>query len=595
MFQFKKVAGIAAIHGLMLVGAATAWAGRGDFDPHYGHGGQLSVGPSVFLGLPDDRLIVGEFTGEGFRIRMVDSVGRNVPEFGDGGAVLIDSSAAARKFQPQAAALATNGEMIFLGSLSNSGTQVLLRLDEDAQPVSTFGNGGDGFVELSVSSTARKMVIDPDGRIVLAEGSTDPENNCVGIARLQRLLADGQHDADFGGDGLIEIPDLTLCSDTPAFGARADGGVIVGDGLAIVAVDTAGDLDSSFGIGGRLAMTEIDGARGLLLPDGGLLVVGSTTSTGPSDTTFQKFDRNGQPDLNFGFGTGAATADLGTEFLGMPSSRESLDQLVLEPDGRHVYARLHLTVSGGNGYGRLLCSGIARLSIDGTPDASFGRNGFTCLNMSFALFSVQREGAPLFFAGHEGYEGTIHRLLPDNSPSPGLLRIVSTSSTIDESAEAATVAIERFAGHDVAVSVNYSTADRSSCHRQFYCSWDSASAVSDYAPNSGRLDWSSGDDTQRTITIRILDDDIPEDREIFGLDASEPGGGALLMTASASVFIADDDVASSNSPPPASGGGGASTWATLLALLTLLLIHGRKARYADELMHCHSLRCGNRS
>ena len=33
MFQFKQVAGMIAIHALMLLGAATAWAGRGDIDP----------------------------------------------------------------------------------------------------------------------------------------------------------------------------------------------------------------------------------------------------------------------------------------------------------------------------------------------------------------------------------------------------------------------------------------------------------------------------------------------------------------------------------------------------------------------------------
>ena len=43
MFQFKQIAGMIAIHALMLLGAATAWAGRGDIDPNYGEGGRLAV------------------------------------------------------------------------------------------------------------------------------------------------------------------------------------------------------------------------------------------------------------------------------------------------------------------------------------------------------------------------------------------------------------------------------------------------------------------------------------------------------------------------------------------------------------------------
>ena len=119
--------------------------------------------------------------------------------------------------------------------------------------------------------------------------------------------------------GLIEIPNLDLCNGAAVFGARADGGVIVGDGHTIVAVDAAGDIDPTFGVDGRLAVSELAWARGLLLPDGGLLIFGSSDEAASSnDTVFLKFDRNGQPDLDFGAGTGSVTVDLGAELLGEP-------------------------------------------------------------------------------------------------------------------------------------------------------------------------------------------------------------------------------------------------------------------------------------
>jgi len=104
-------------------------------------------------------------TNGGSRVRMVDSTGQNVPSFGDGGIVLIDSLAAARSFLREAAALGPNGDMIFVGSQSATQVRGFLRLDKDGQPVLSYGDRGDGFVEPAVT-TAQVMafVVDPDGK-----------------------------------------------------------------------------------------------------------------------------------------------------------------------------------------------------------------------------------------------------------------------------------------------------------------------------------------------------------------------------------------------------------------------------------------------
>ncbi|MET0168405.1 MAG: Calx-beta domain-containing protein, partial [Vicinamibacterales bacterium] len=249
------------------------------------------------------------------------------------------------------------------------------------------------------------------------------------------------------------------------------------------------------------------------------------------------------------------------------------------PDGEHIVAQVSISRADGSN----VCNGIARLTIDGTPDAGFGRNGLTCLNHGLALFAVQSDGAPLF-----GYEVSIFRLLPDNSPSPGFLQVVATGSAVSESQGTVTVAIERFAGSDGAASLDYATAYRPPYSSRYPYPYrvDSATAGSDYAATSGRLDWASGDDSPRTVTVRILDDDIHELRERFGVDFSGPGGGAQLIDASATFSITDDDEASSTPPPTDptdprdSGGGGSVSWATQLALLTLLFIRRRRVQHA---------------
>jgi MYXO-CTERM domain-containing protein len=394
---------------------------------------------------------------------------------------------------------------------------------------------------------------------------------------------------------VVEIPDLDVyCDNAAVLAARAGGGNLVGGGRSIVAIDAAGDIDTTYGAEGRLVVAERAWARGLPLPDGGLLIVASRDeSASQNDTEFLKFDRNGQPDFEFGSGTGSVTVDFGTLFLGEPLAREYIHQLILDPDGKHVVAQLSISRAEGS----LACGGIARLTIDGAPDAGFGRNGMACLNFDTTVIAVQGDGAPLLsqpnrhfesFVAAVGVVNATYRLLPDNRPSPGILRVLASTSfqsaLVGESEGTAAVSVERVAGRDGAVSINYSTANRAACHRYYYCSGDSATAESDYVAASGQLDWGSGDDGQRTVTVRILDDSIHEYTEIFGIDFSEPAGGALLISAGTRFFIADDDVAdddggSSTPPPPdEEGGGGSVSWATPLALLTLLLMRRRRDR-----------------
>jgi uncharacterized delta-60 repeat protein len=572
---------LAASLGLASFCIATAWAGRGDIDPNYGASGGLTVGSSTVLALPGDRLVIGEKTEWGFRVRMVDAAGQYDPDFGEGGVVLIDSSDTAGVFQPEAAAFAPNGDLIFVGKQLDTASREILRLDSDGQPVISFGNREDGFVETALAAgQAMAFAIDPDGKIVLAEVTWISDYSCSSTAQLQRLLANGQPDTDFGGNGIIEIPNLDICNGVPVFGVRSDGSIIVGgDGHTITAVDAAGHIDQTFGVDGRLNVNELAWARVLLLPDGGLLISGSSDeAASANDIVLLKFDRTGQPDLDFGAGTGSVTVDVGADILGEPSALESVEQLALDPDGEHVVALMNIVHADGN----IACSGIARLSIDGMPDAQFGRNGLTCLNFGFNLTAVQVDGAPLFF---EGYNGAIHRLLPDNSPSPGLLRVVPAGISISESDRTATVTIERVAGRDGAVSANYATGYRPPSSGvgpdgDIYINAYSASAGVDYMATSGRLDWASGDDGQRTVTVRILNDRTREVPEWFGVNLSEPVGGVQLIAADSTIRIVDDGDESTVTPPPRTGGGGSVSWATLLPLLTLLLIRRRRDGHA---------------
>jgi hypothetical protein len=362
---------------------------------------------------------------------------------------------------------------------------------------------------------------------------------------------------------------------------RSDGSIVIGSGREIVSIDDTGAVDATFGDSGQLSAGVRNCCTGYLLPDGRLLLLGSVEAgDGSTDTILKKFDRSGEPDASFGAGTGSVTMDLANEFTGVPGSDGFMEKLLPSPDGSGF--AVQLSASAVDNFQR--CYGIARLTSAGQPDASFGDDGLTCLSYgsySFNLVAIQQDGAPIFTVVEPG-SGAIsgYRLLVDATPSPGLITFVSSRSANEMAGATTAVTVARLAGRDGAVSVDFTTAPRPGCHRFYICNVDSATAGSDYTSTSGRLDWADGDDGSRSVSVSILDDDLVENREVFGVDFAEPGGGAQLIAANATVSISHNDVAVTDPPPPPPpplqpGGSGSVSWATALALLGLLLLRRR--------------------
>jgi uncharacterized delta-60 repeat protein len=605
MFRFKQVARMVAFSALMLLGAATAQAGRGDVDPNYGMGGKVELGSGGLLKLPDDRLIIVEPANEGeFKVRVVDGDGRDDPTFGDGGYVTISTPAATPSFLPDAAALGPNGEFLIEGTLWATGQarffETILRLDAAGQLDTSFGGQGDGFYTLTDTpieyspnwkTTVAAFGVDPSGRIVIARHGWTPEETCGGPMIVQRLLANGESDTEFGTAGEMELPALDLCLGAALFGVRSDSSIVVGDGRNIAAVDATGAIDVGFGVDGYLSGVPT-WTRGYVLPDGSLLIFGpGDESADAAADVLIKFKRDGQADTTYGSGTGSAIVDFGEAFTRIPDTHGLVESLLIARDGLHLYGSLRILRTDGS----IVCRGIARLSIDGAPDNEFGRHGLTCLDygsVPFGLVSVQTDGAPLFLL--DGYN-VLYRLLPDSKPSPGILTIVRgppTWSWANESEGKINVGVMRVAGRDGAVSIHYGTSQTQISPRDYYYrepyGLRNATADADYVTTSGRLDWASGEDGERAVTVTILDDRVSEsEKEVLKLEMSQVQGGALLIGSATLVGIRDDDVASNPTPAvnptPAgsgSGGGGSMSWVTLLALLTLLLIHRRRVRRA---------------
>jgi ribosomal protein L35AE/L33A len=116
-------------------------------------------------------------------------------------------------------------------------------------------------------------------------------------------------------------------------------------------------------------------------------------------------------------------------------------------------------------------------------------------------------------------------------PKPGTLQFSMAKYSADEDVRLLTIAVNRINGTDGAVSVEFATTD------------GSATAGKDYIGiSSVPLSWSDGDNSDRTLSITILNDSDYEDDETFNLTLSNPTGGAIIGDPGiAEATIIDDE------------------------------------------------------
>jgi len=156
----------------------------------------------------------------------------------------------------------------------------------------------------------------------------------------------------------------------------------------------------------------------------------------------------------------------------------------------------------------------------------------------------------------------------DAAPQPGTLQFNAANATVGEAGGSITLTVNRVAGTDGAVSVNFATAN------------GTATAGADYTASSGVLNFASGQ-ASATLQVLVTDDVAVEGAETFTASLSSPAGGAALgAPVTVTVTITDNDAAPPPPPPPPPrGGGGASGWLALGFLLLLgRLGAGRRER-----------------
>lgn len=128
------------------------------------------------------------------------------------------------------------------------------------------------------------------------------------------------------------------------------------------------------------------------------------------------------------------------------------------------------------------------------------------------------------------------------APNPGRLGFVGLSANVSETSGNLTVRMQRVGGRLGAVSLQVQTRD------------GTAQAGNDYTAVSTTLSWPDGDDSDRTVSVPLINDTNVEGDETFVVSLSALGGGATLDgSADYTVTLGSDDT---TAPPPGPGGGG---------------------------------------
>jgi uncharacterized delta-60 repeat protein len=183
----------------------------------------------------------------------------------------------------------------------------------------------------------------------------------------------GSLDLTFSGDGRV-ITDFGAYDVGKGVLIQRDGAIVVvgetqsqvNTNIAIVRYKANGDLDSTFGTGGKiLADFSSRGEAGVLQPDGKIVVAGQMTGPDATgDFGLVRYEANGSPDASFD-GDGKVATDFASGF-------DWAFAVALQSDGKIVVAGSSRSVVPG---ARRYDVAIARYNRDGSLDSSFDGDG----------------------------------------------------------------------------------------------------------------------------------------------------------------------------------------------------------------------------
>jgi uncharacterized delta-60 repeat protein len=271
----------------------------------------------------------------------------------------------------------------------------------------SFAGTGKKTISFGGIDSPQAVLVQPNGRIVVAGGGALPTAFCVA-----RLRSNGLLDTTFGSNGkrLIRFGG----EQEGAFGAalQPDGKIVlVGDSdfrVAVARLKPNGSLDTTFSGDGRKTFTwgPIGRAMAVLVLPNGKLLVGGFSGPETGNVQVARLNANGALDTTFGTG-GIATADFGGDDFGLAMARQANGRILIAGLSRPTEIGV---VGGGAIVARLRASGALDPDFDGDGRLMFGTG-----SVSAVLVQPDRR---IVVAGNANGSQlmTVTRLMPNGSP-----------------------------------------------------------------------------------------------------------------------------------------------------------------------------------
>lgn len=288
--------------------------------------------------------------------------------------------------QANSVAVQSDGKIVLDGSCDSAcipGVLALCRLNADASLDYSFGIGGKIITSFG-SQSSTPMVIQPDGRIVVAGVATTGSYSSVMVARF---LTNGMLDPAFGSGGVVTNQVGTNVSSPNSIVLQSDGKILVGascnvsgNDIAILRLLTNGLLDTHWGVSG--VATEVIGTSdtmaSLAVQSNGKVVDGGYSYLSSSvEFSLLRCNTNGALDNTFGsFGRAADPISGQLASAGYA--------MVLQPDGK-------ILLAGATANSSTEQVALMRFNSNGSLDTTFGNNGASIASIGLgacAAYSV---------------------------------------------------------------------------------------------------------------------------------------------------------------------------------------------------------------